>query len=83
MTDLYNPIIKTDAYERKADLGGGYRGICFDCRTKTKHESPVLETLDKAGFWALSKAAELYADITVTAGHYKGQRYRKNYFLVS
>lgn len=36
------------AYERKAELGGGFRGVAFNPKTKERRESDVRETLQQA-----------------------------------
>lgn len=45
-------ILTAQAYERKA---GGFRGVVLDRRTKQRHESDVLPTVDAARHWARVK----------------------------
>jgi len=74
-------IIETDAYEIKPELGGGFRGVVRDLRSKTINKSPVMPDIHAAGKWAMEHAHKLWRDLPVTVGHTRSNRYRKNYFL--
>lgn len=47
------------AYEIKEELGGGFRGMVTDHKTKTTYKSEVLPTLDAARYWAKAKGDEI------------------------
>lgn len=53
--------IHMKAYERKAELGGGFRAVVTDARVSpvVRYESEVLERYEEARFWCQNKAHEL------------------------
>lgn len=72
--------LATDAYELKT---GGWRGVVVNyLNNKERLASPLFTTRDEAGNWAMKTAHQIWKDLQVTVGHYNGNRYRKNYFLV-
>jgi hypothetical protein len=62
-------ILTATAFERKVELGGGFRGIVLDRRTKARHESDVLPTLDAARHWARVKVAAIMGDSAWLPGY--------------
>jgi hypothetical protein len=68
------------AFERKADLGGGFRGIVAFADGEP-FQSEVMPTIEAA--WAAAHRA-LVARLDgrgFTWGHYRSDRYRKNAFV--
>lgn len=55
-------VLVATAYERKAELGGGARGVVLDKRTKERYESPVLDDVSQARAWAKTKVFALMGD---------------------
>ena len=56
---MENPVSAT-AYERKAELGGGFRAVVVDKRgSKQRYESPILGTIEAARHWARVKVDHL------------------------
>ena len=47
---MKNPITGA-AFERKAELGGGYRAVVRDNRTQERTEGPVFQEIGQARFW--------------------------------
>lgn len=48
------------AYQIKAELGGGFRGVIFNRETKERRQSDRLDTIEAAKFWAKSEAHKAY-----------------------
>ena len=55
---MNNPV-QAVAFERKEELGGGFRGRVLDLRDKQTYDSPVLDTISKARHWAKRKVFDL------------------------
>lgn len=55
---MRNPVTAV-AYERKDELGGGFRARVLDRRDKQVHESDVLPTIEAARYWARQKIEKL------------------------
>lgn len=60
------------AFERKAELGGGFRGVYFNLVTKERVESEVLPTLEAARYFAKAEAHRRH-----TAENYSLAPYRR------
>ena len=46
------------AFERKLELGGGFRGRVKDKRSNSITESPVLDTVEAARYWVRTEVAK-------------------------
>ena len=46
-----NPV-SAIAYERKTELGGGFRAVVIDRRSGQRDESPILPDINSARHWA-------------------------------
>ncbi len=55
---LTEHVLSTEVYERKEDLGGGFRGVVFDRVRKEKHVSEVVSR-DEALSWVKHKVHEI------------------------
>lgn len=81
MPAVNNPL-SLRAYERKSELGGGFRGVVVRHADKARFESDVLETYEAARDWAIREADRLmgstpYRRASVNAGT-AGRSYRAN-----
>ena len=79
-------FIATIAFERKVELGGGYRGVVAvyesdGGRLLQRLESPIKSDLFSAGSWAYETAHEIIGSRPFRVGHYNGNRWRKNYWI--
>ena len=63
------PTITGIAFERKEELGGGFRGRLRDNRDNAIHESPVTETIQQAREWVRAKVFELMGDESWAPGY--------------
>ncbi len=57
--DMYHEKVAAHAYERKAELGGGFRGVVVDKRTSDRMESDVMPTLAEARNWVSQRQKRL------------------------
>lgn len=55
-------VLTAKAYERKAELGGGFRGTVYDRRTKTLIQSDVFTSRDDARNWAKREVFKIMGD---------------------
>ena len=56
-------VMTIKAYERKLELGGGFRGVVIDCKQKRIiRESEVLPSYESARHFAQSEAHKLMGD---------------------
>lgn len=69
--------IATTAYERKEELGGGFRGVVKDKRSGERYESPVLSTIQEARHWVRVKVDHLMGDTAWAPGYV----YRPNWIM--
>jgi len=80
----WNTEISVEAYERKDELGGGFRGVAI---VKAKDGKRRVETgicATQHGAWReiFDKAVEpALKGKGFQIGHYRGKPYRKNYFI--
>ena len=65
---MNNPVT-AQAFERKASLGGGYRGVVLDRRTKERTESPILPSINEARYWARKEVERLMAGAPWAPGY--------------
>ena len=65
---MNNPV-SASAYERKASLGGGYRGVVNDRRSNERIESQVLETISAARYWARKEVDRLMGGVPWKPGY--------------
>lgn len=69
------------AYERKPELGGGFRGVVLN-GSESVAESDVLPTLEAAKLWAQSKAHSIMGSRPYRRAHvarrYTGGKYIAN-----
>lgn len=75
-------VMTIRAYARKAELGGGFRGLVLDRRDGSQIESDVLQTYEEARNWAIREShARMgqtpYRRCSVNAGT-AGRAYRAN-----
>ena len=54
-------VMTIKAFERKIELGGGFRGIVVNLATREKYESGILPTHEDAKFYAQKTAHDLMA----------------------
>lgn len=52
-------VLTIKAFERKIELGGGFRAVVVDLRTRDSFKSDVLADQQSAMFWAQKKAHEI------------------------
>jgi hypothetical protein len=72
-----------EAYERKTELGGGFRGAAINSLTGEKYQSEVRQTIEEARNDA-KKAVWAWADgRNMVTGTYRNRRntWRMNYFI--
>ena len=55
---MNNPV-QAVAFERKEELGGGYRGRVLDIRDSKTYDSPIMSTVHQARNWAKQQVAVL------------------------
>lgn len=63
------PTITAIAFERKEELGGGYRGRLKDYRNGYIYESDVVDTVNAARHWARTKIFELMGEESWAPGY--------------
>ena len=51
-------VLFLKAYERKLEMGGGFRGAVIKDKTRVA-ESPIFDTLDAAKFWVQNEAHKM------------------------
>lgn len=77
-----NAVLTIKAYERKAELGGGFRGRVYRPADKAVFESDVLPSLDAAKFWAQTEAHKLMGSRPYRRAHvakrFTGGSYQAN-----
>lgn len=75
--------IAARAYERKAALGGGFRGRAIITELATGAKRTIETGIHAQQYEAFSALFDLIeretAGATLTVGHYRGDRFRKNY----
>ena len=80
----WNVEINVEAYERKAALGGGFRGVAVirSGKDKSRVETEIMPSQHAAWAAIFDKAVEpAIKDKGFRVGHYHGNKYRKNYFI--
>jgi hypothetical protein len=80
----WNTEINVEAYERKAELGGGFRGVAVIRAkgSKRRVETDILPDRQSAGRAIFDKAVEPeLKDKRFGIGHYRGKPFKKNYFV--
>lgn len=71
-------VLTAEAYERKAELGGGFRGVVLIRAKKARLESPVLTSLEDARRWAKAKVFEIMGDTAWAPGYVLKPNWRMN-----
>jgi len=64
-------VLTVQAYERKTELGGGFRGVVLDKRSQEKTESPIFPTMAEARYWAKSLAFKVMGATSWAPGYYR------------
>jgi len=70
-----------EAYERKEELGGGWRAVVHNHMTKISVKSPVLPTKEAARHWAKEAAHKEMNGAPYTLAHMYGKNYKSNLWI--
>lgn len=74
-------ILTAAAFERKDELGGGFRAVVLDKRTKEKYQSDVLDTIEAARHWAKTKVLAILAGQPYAPGYRYKPYWAMNVFV--
>lgn len=75
-------VIRVRAYERKPELGGGFRSYAHvEGESEPRFRSEIMASQFDAFRAAYDAAMAIAGDRSVGVGHYRGDRFRKNYFV--
>ncbi|GEM_PF-7008051 len=77
---MQDHVLTAVAFERKAELGGGFRARVIDRRSHAAHESPVCTTMQEARHWARTTVNTLMAGTPWQPGYSWGARWTMNVF---
>lgn len=74
--------IHVRAYARKEELGGGFRSyVRLQGEKEARFKSGIMASQSEAFRLAYEAAMAIAGDRRVGVGHYRGDRFRKNYFV--
>jgi hypothetical protein len=77
--------VYAEAYELKAEAGGGFRGVAKNCTTGQIYRGERRETINQARQDAHSAAIELLAGVPYRSGSYRNRRnnWKMNYWFAA